>query len=84
MSKKKQPDQNQESDAFHHAISAEDLAAAREEARRQMQGHAWRQRGTEVYCESCPFSHAFYLPPGMILQGTDEDGKPILTKVKFQ
>lgn len=64
-----------------YEISLEEIEKLRLEAKRSMSGHSWRQRGTEVYCESCPFHHAFYLPPGNILTGIDDDGNPIVSKI---
>lgn len=39
-----------------------------------MRGHGWRQRGTEVYCTTCPFEHGFTVPPGTQLVGVDDTG----------
>lgn len=45
-------------------------------------GHGWKQRGTEVYCTTCPLTHGFYIQPGLMLVGIKEDGMPEFEKVK--
>lgn len=79
---KNQPNQNPKSreKRYESSISLDDLDKLRKEAREQMQGHLWRQSGTIIHCESCPFDHAFYVEPGVILTGIDKDGNPILGK----
>lgn len=49
----------------------------------ELAGHAWRQRGTELICESCPFTHATYIPPDKQLYGIDERGYPMIRTVQF-
>lgn len=86
MFKNQQPNQNPKrnrEDKYESSISLDDLAKLREEAREQMQGHSWRQSGTVIHCESCPFDHAFYVDPGVLLTGIDEEGNPILDKVQY-
>lgn len=50
----------------------------------ELAGHAWRQRGTELICESCPFTHASYIPPDKQLYGIDEKGYPMIRTITFQ
>lgn len=49
----------------------------------RLNGHAWRQRGTELICESCPFTHADYIPPEYQLYGIDDKGIPMIKKIEF-
>lgn len=49
----------------------------------ELAGHAWRQRGTELICESCPFTHASYIPPDYQLFGIDDKGMPMIRRLKF-
>lgn len=49
----------------------------------QLTGHQWVQRGAQIICNSCPFDHASYIPPGYQLYGTDKGGLPIIKKLKF-
>lgn len=64
----------------HEVISQLDLSDLPQP---QLTGHAWRQRGTELVCESCPFTHASYIPPDYQLYGIDERGYPMIRKLKF-
>lgn len=64
-------------------LSNEQIDEMWAKARASMQGHSWMQRGTQVVCESCPFSHGFYIEPGKILKGIDENGNPIIDNVSF-
>lgn len=50
----------------------------------QLTGHSWRQRGTQLICESCPFTHSSYIPPEYQLYGIGEDGLPLIRKIEFQ
>jgi len=47
-------------------------------------GHNWRQRGTELVCDSCPYGHASYIPPGKQLYGIDERGLPMIRDIVVQ
>jgi len=47
----------------------------------ELSGHAWRQQGTMLICQSCPFTHASHLPVGYQLYGIDERGYPLIRKV---
>lgn len=49
----------------------------------QLSGHAWRQQGTQLVCESCPFTHSSYIPVDYQLYGIDDDGMPLIRKLKF-
>jgi hypothetical protein len=53
------------------------------EAKASMSAHSWMQQGTEIICDSCPFKHSFYLEPGQILKGIDEEGMPIIDKIQY-
>ena len=47
-------------------------------------GHMWRQEGTQLICQSCPFKHATFIEPGLQLYGIDEDGKPLIRKLRTE
>lgn len=64
--------------------SAEVPLELRDEALRNRGSHNWLQRGIEVYCDLCPNQHGFYVTPNVILKGMDDNGKPILDKIKLQ
>lgn len=49
----------------------------------QLTGHSWRQRGTQLTCESCPFTHSSYIPPEYQLYGIGTDGLPLIRKIEF-
>lgn len=49
----------------------------------QLTGHEWRQQGTTLLCQSCPFTHTSYIPPEYQLYGIDKDGMPQIRKIKF-
>jgi hypothetical protein len=49
----------------------------------QLTGHAWRQQGTQLVCESCPFTHSSYIPVDYQLYGIDDNGMPQIRKLKF-
>lgn len=44
-------------------------------------GHTWRQRGTLLMCESCPFTHASFIPPEYQLYGIDDKGLPLIRRI---
>ena len=48
----------------------------------QLTGHAWVQRGTELICQSCPFTHSSYIPPEYQLYGIDDKGYPQIRKLE--
>jgi hypothetical protein len=77
--------QNQENEPTPESIevSNEQLEKMWADAKVSMSAHSWIQRGTEVTCESCPFRHSFYLEPGHILKGIDNDGKPIIDNITY-
>lgn len=72
---------NQEIKPESVELSSQEIEEMWAKARASMQGHHWIQRGTVVSCETCPFHHSFYLQPGYILKGIDDDGKPILDRI---
>jgi hypothetical protein len=43
--------------------------------------HQWKQRGNMLYCSCELGSHSTQIPTSMMLQGTDEQGLPILQKI---
>lgn len=43
-----------------------------------LQGHMWRQEGTQLKCMSCSFQHATFIEPGYQLYGIDDEGKPMI------
>ena len=47
----------------------------------QLTGHQWRQQGTALVCQSCPFTHGSHLEPGYQLYGIDDDGTPMIRKI---
>lgn len=47
----------------------------------QLSGHTWRQRGTLLMCESCPFTHASFIPPEYQLYGIDDNGIPKIRRI---
>lgn len=49
----------------------------------ELTGHLWVQRGAQIICDSCPFKHSSYLPPGYQLYGTDKEGLPIIKKLEL-
>jgi len=62
-------------------LSSDQIDQMWKDAKASMQGHSWMQQGTEVYCESCPFRHSFYVEPGYVLKGIDESGNPLIDKI---
>lgn len=46
-----------------------------------LQGHMWRQEGTQLKCMSCPFTHGTFIEPGYQLYGIDDEGKPLIRKI---
>lgn len=63
----------------HEVIARFDLS---DMPKPELTGHAWRQRGTELVCESCPFTHSSYIPPSHQLYGIDSKGYPMFRKVE--
>lgn len=74
------PENNQNQEVEHEVISTFNLD---DMPQPELTGHAWRQRGTELVCESCPFTHASYIPPDYQLYGIDEKGMPMIRRLKF-
>lgn len=46
-----------------------------------LEGHMWRQEGTQLICQSCTFKHATFIEPGYQLYGLDDDGKPLVRQI---
>lgn len=49
----------------------------------ELNGHAWMQRGTQLICQSCPFTHASFLPPSHQLYGMSDDGTPLIRRIQL-
>lgn len=49
-----------------------------------LQGHMWRQEGTQLICQSCSFKHATFIEPGYQLYGLDEKGAPMIRKIEVK
>lgn len=62
----------------HETVSTFDLS---DMPQPELSGHAWRQRGTELVCESCPFAHSSYIPPTHQLYGISDKGYPMFRKI---
>lgn len=43
----------------------------------------WRQEGNMIICKCLLGTHASPIPTDYILEGTDEDGKPMLRKIEL-
>jgi len=65
----------------HYELSEEEFQAKLKEAKETMRGHNWRQRGQEIFCTSCPFSHGFFVSPDQQLVGIEND-MPVIKKIK--
>lgn len=74
------PQNNQNQEPEHEVISTLNLDDLPQP---ELVGHAWRQRGTELICESCPFTHASYIPPDLQLYGIDAKGYPMIRKIQL-
>jgi hypothetical protein len=72
------PQNNPNQELEHEVIAAIDISDL---PKAELAGHAWRQRGTELTCISCPFTHATYLPPDYQLHGIDERGIPMIRRI---
>lgn len=48
----------------------------------QLTGHLWRQEGTQIICQSCPFKHASFIEPGYQLYGIDDAGMPMIRRIQ--
>ena len=46
----------------------------------EMRGHRWVQRGTSIFCESCPLRRSSYVGLKVRLVGI-EDGLPVFEKI---
>jgi hypothetical protein len=49
----------------------------------QLTGHSWRQQGTMIICQSCPFTHTSTIPIDYQLYGIDKEGMPLIRKLEF-
>jgi hypothetical protein len=66
-----------EEQAYEHLIDLDQLPKP------QLNGHMWQQSGNILTCMSCPFTHTTFLSADYQLYGFNEDGSPIIRKVKF-
>lgn len=71
---------NQSSENLPKEVSSSDLGQL---PKPELTGHAWRQRGTQLYCTSCLFEHGAYIEPGYQLYGIDEKGIPQIRRIKY-
>lgn len=62
-------------------ISDEEREAKFAEIRASTKHGNWKQMGNYIWCTNCPNQHGDKIPPEYLLQGTDEKGLPILTKI---
>lgn len=51
------------------------------EALKTKANHQWKQRGNTLYCQCEVGSHSTQIPTSLMLQGTDEQGMPILKNI---
>lgn len=70
--------QNEQTNPINGGTYALDLTQIPEAT---LQGHMWRQEGTQLICQSCPFRHATFIEPGYQLYGIDDQGKPMVRKI---
>jgi hypothetical protein len=80
LNQSSQPPEAEPQEGINNVTSSFDLS---ELPKPELSGHAWRQRGTELVCESCPFTHATYMHPDYQLYGIDDKGIPMIRKIKF-
>ena len=50
----------------------------------ELSGHQWLQMGTQLICQSCPFTHATYIEVGYQLYGIDDKGIPMIRKIEVR
>lgn len=46
-----------------------------------LQGHMWRQEGSQLICQSCTFKHSTFIEPGYQLYGIDDNGRPMIKRI---
>lgn len=46
-----------------------------------LRGHAWRQYGNKLECQSCSVPHAAFLQPGTYVSGNTADGTPVVSQI---
>lgn len=49
-----------------------------------LQGHMWRQEGTQLICQSCSFKHATFIEPGYQLYGITDQGEPQIREINVK
>lgn len=77
------PEQNPDLEPEVASVSFEEIEQSRRRMARDMlsSAHNWKQDGMMINCTSCKFPHGFGVTPGYMLQGVDDQGKPILKKL---
>lgn len=75
-------DEELDIEQVHPGISEKELEEIRRSAlvKAQSANHAWIQRGWNIICTSCEYTHASSIPVTKQLVGV-KDGKPILTDI---
>lgn len=75
-------DEELEIEEVNPGISEKELEEIRRSAlvKAQTASHAWIQRGWNIICTSCEYTHACSIPTTKQLVGV-KDGKPILTDI---
>lgn len=63
----------------HFELSETEFQERLKAAKLQMSSHTWRQQGIEIFCDSCPFRHGFFVGVEESLVDV-KDGKPIIKK----
>lgn len=61
-----------------HEIPDIDVEALIRQAKSEIKGHTWRQRGPWLVCVSCTKKHASWLGMNKQLVGMNEKGEPIV------
>lgn len=70
---------NHSQEALHIEIDRSELAPY---VKPGLAGHEWRQQGPYLMCSSCPLRHGTYVGTGVILTGFDEQGLPLLKRMR--
>ena len=47
----------------------------------ELAGHQWLQMGTQLLCQSCPFTHATHIDTGYQLYGINDEGLPLIRRI---
>lgn len=71
-------------EALHDEIDLEERDRLYGQVKSQMANHAWKQKGNEVFCESCRTPHGFMIPAKLWpakMVAVDEKGMPKFEKL---